>query len=328
MLAEGARLAAADGIGVRVFGAAASSRRSTASRGSRSSTHRVDRQRGGPGRRRCARAARPRSCAPPRDVAAGRSAGAGQRRLDRGDDGRGDLRPAPAAGRAAAGARRAAARPAARPRRSSSTSAPTSRSAPSTWSSSPSSAPPSATAVLGVERPRVGLLSVGEEPEKGTRGGGRGPRRRSRGADGIDFVGNVEGRDLLGRRGRRGRHRRLHRQRRAEAMEGTAQRGRRRGRATPPAPTRWPRVGGLLLRPALGGLRARAGPRHDRRRDPARPARRSPSSATAAPAPRGSPTRSASPPAASRSTRSSAPPRCSRGRRRPRRAAPSATRDA
>ena len=50
---------------------------------------------------------------------------------------------------------------------------------------------------------------------------------------------------------------------------------------------------------------------------PTRPAARScsacagsPSSATAAPAPRGSPTRSASPPAASRSTRSAAPRRC------------------
>ena len=31
-------------------------------------------------------------------------------------------------------------------------------------------------AVLGVERPRVGLLSVGEEAGKGTRGGRRGPR--------------------------------------------------------------------------------------------------------------------------------------------------------
>jgi len=50
-------------------------------------------------------------------------------------------------------------------------------------------------AVLGVERPRVALLSVGEEPGKGT------PtvvaaHEALAGADGIDFAGNVEGRDL------------------------------------------------------------------------------------------------------------------------------------
>jgi phosphate acyltransferase len=53
------------------------------------------------------------------------------------------------------------------------------------------------TAVLGVERPRVALLSVGEEPGKGTP-----PVTEAHAAladvDGIAFTGNVEGRDLLG----------------------------------------------------------------------------------------------------------------------------------
>ena len=68
-------------------------------------------------------------------------------------------------------------------------------------------------AVLGVERPQVGLLSVGEEAGKGREEvvEAHGAARRGRG---IEFVGNVEGRDLPGRRGRRRRHRRLHRQRR------------------------------------------------------------------------------------------------------------------
>ncbi len=52
------------------------------------------------------------------------------------------------------------------------------------------------TAVLGIERPRVALLSVGEEPGKGT------PpiveaHAALRRAEGIEFAGNVEGRDLL-----------------------------------------------------------------------------------------------------------------------------------
>ncbi len=52
---------------------------------------------------------------------------------------------------------------------------------------------------LGVERPRVGLLSIGEEPGKGNslakeafallRNGAAGP--------GVDFIGNVEGRDVM-----------------------------------------------------------------------------------------------------------------------------------
>lgn len=108
-------------------------------------------------------------------------------------------------------------------------------------------------AVLGVARPRVALLSVGEEAAKGTQelidahaelGGART----------IDFRGNVEGRDLLtgaadvivsdGFTGNVA----------LKTMEGTARAVaegvRSAARSNPVAA-----LGGLLLRPALGGLR-------------------------------------------------------------------------
>ena len=50
-------------------------------------------------------------------------------------------------------------------------------------------------AVLGVERPRVGLLSVGEESGKGTEEVVAAYSLLA-GAEGIEFAGNVEGRDL------------------------------------------------------------------------------------------------------------------------------------
>ena len=95
-------------------------------------------------------------------------------------------------------------------------------------------------AVLGVERPRVGLLSVGEEAGKGTRGGRRRPRAPRRGA------GHRVRRQRRGARppaggGRRRRHRRLHRQRLAEADGGHGEHGRPPRSATPLAPTRSPR---------------------------------------------------------------------------------------
>lgn len=49
-------------------------------------------------------------------------------------------------------------------------------------------------AVQGIERPRVGLLSVGEEPGKGTAAVVAAHERLSSGP--LDFRGNVEGRDL------------------------------------------------------------------------------------------------------------------------------------
>jgi glycerol-3-phosphate acyltransferase PlsX len=49
-------------------------------------------------------------------------------------------------------------------------------------------------AVHGVERPRVGLLSVGEEPTKGTEAVVEANRRLSEGP--LEFAGNVEGNDI------------------------------------------------------------------------------------------------------------------------------------
>jgi phosphate acyltransferase len=51
-------------------------------------------------------------------------------------------------------------------------------------------------AVLGVERPRVALLSVGEEEGKGT-ATVVAAHEALAGAEGIEFAGNVEGRDLV-----------------------------------------------------------------------------------------------------------------------------------
>ena len=53
-----------------------------------------------------------------------------------------------------------------------------------------------AEAVLAVERPRVALLSVGEEPGKGSEAV-IAAHEALAGAEGIDFIGNVEGRDLV-----------------------------------------------------------------------------------------------------------------------------------
>src|SRR5262245_33478924 len=53
-----------------------------------------------------------------------------------------------------------------------------------------------ATAVLGIENPRVGLLSIGEEDAKGTTIV-KETRKLMRDEPLINFVGNVEGRDLF-----------------------------------------------------------------------------------------------------------------------------------
>ena len=73
-------------------------------------------------------------------------------------------------------------------------------------------------AVHGVARPRVGLLSIGEEAKKGTDDVVAAHEQLARGP--LDFAGNVEGTDLAARRRGRGRHGRLHRQRRAQADGG------------------------------------------------------------------------------------------------------------
>ena len=108
-------------------------------------------------------------------------------------------------------------------------------------------------AVLGVETPRVALLSVGEEQKKGRPDVVKANDELSR-AEGIHFIGNVEGRDLLtgeadvvvtdGFTGNVA----------LKTLEGTA---RAVADAVRDAARSGPMsaAGGLLLRPALGGLR-------------------------------------------------------------------------
>jgi glycerol-3-phosphate acyltransferase PlsX len=108
-------------------------------------------------------------------------------------------------------------------------------------------------AVLGVARPRVGLLSVGEEAGKGREEIVAAHAVLS-GAEGIEFAGNVEGRDLpsgiadvVVTDGFTGNVS-------LKLMEGTAKTVtaaiRDAARSNPLAA-----LGGLLMRPALGGLR-------------------------------------------------------------------------
>src|SRR4051794_7861891 len=108
-------------------------------------------------------------------------------------------------------------------------------------------------AVLGVEKPRVALLSVGEEQKKGRPDVVEAHEALS-GSPGIRFIGNLEGRDLLtgdadvvvtdGFTGNVA----------LKTLEGTAKAVaegvRAAARSGPLAAT-----GGLLLRPALGNLR-------------------------------------------------------------------------
>jgi glycerol-3-phosphate acyltransferase PlsX len=109
------------------------------------------------------------------------------------------------------------------------------------------------TAVLGVAQPRVGLLSVGEEAGKG-REEVTAANAILSGAEGIEFAGNVEGRDLpagvadvVVTDGFTGNVS-------LKLMEGTAKTVtaaiRDAARSNPLAA-----LGGLLMRPALGGLR-------------------------------------------------------------------------
>jgi glycerol-3-phosphate acyltransferase PlsX len=113
-------------------------------------------------------------------------------------------------------------------------------------------------AVLGVAKPRVGLLSVGEEAGKGREEVVEAHATLS-GAPGIEFVGNVEGRDLpaavadvVVTDGFTGNVA-------LKLMEGTARTVtgaiRDAARSNPVAA-----VGGLLMKPALGGLRRELSP--------------------------------------------------------------------
>jgi glycerol-3-phosphate acyltransferase PlsX len=113
-------------------------------------------------------------------------------------------------------------------------------------------------AVLGVAEPRVGLLSVGEEAGKGTEQVAAAHSTLAA-ADGIRFVGNVEGRDIPAASadvvvtdGFTGNVA-------LKLMEGTAKLVvgaiRDAARSNPLAA-----AGGLLMRPALGGLRRELDP--------------------------------------------------------------------
>jgi phosphate acyltransferase len=113
-------------------------------------------------------------------------------------------------------------------------------------------------AVLGVAAPRVGLLSVGEEAGKG-REEVVAAHAVLADADGIEFIGNVEGRDLPAAAadvvvtdGFTGNVA-------LKLMEGTARTVtgaiRDAARSNPIAG-----LGGLLIRPALGGLRRELDP--------------------------------------------------------------------
>ncbi len=113
-------------------------------------------------------------------------------------------------------------------------------------------------AVLGVSQPRVALLSVGEEPKKGSAEVVDAHVRLVE-AGGLNFVGNVEGRDVLGEAadvivtdGFTGNVV-------LKTIEGTA---RTVGEAVRTAARSGPRAatGGLLLRRALGGLRRQMDP--------------------------------------------------------------------
>jgi glycerol-3-phosphate acyltransferase PlsX len=113
-------------------------------------------------------------------------------------------------------------------------------------------------AVLGVARPRVGLLSVGEEAGKGREEVVE-ARAILDGADGLEFRGNVEGGDIpagavdvVVTDGFTGNVA-------LKLMEGTARTVtgaiRDAARSNPAAA-----IGGLLMRPALGGVRRRLHP--------------------------------------------------------------------
>ncbi|MEA2207847.1 MAG: phosphate acyltransferase [Solirubrobacteraceae bacterium] len=117
--------------------------------------------------------------------------------------------------------------------------------------------------VLGIERPRVGLLSNGEEAERGSplvvEVGEELAQRAGAGIDAFEFVGNVEGGDVTsgvadvvvtdGFTGNVA----------LKLMEGVSQAILGAVRDAAMSSTR-AKLGGLLLRPALGGFRAEVDP--------------------------------------------------------------------
>jgi glycerol-3-phosphate acyltransferase PlsX len=114
------------------------------------------------------------------------------------------------------------------------------------------------SAVLGIERPRVGLLSVGEEQKKGSADVVEANSRLAE-ASGIEFLGNVEGRDLMGQEadvvvtdGFTGNIVLKTIEGTAEAVADAVREAARKGARAA--------VGGVLLRPALGSLRSQLDP--------------------------------------------------------------------
>ena len=126
----------------------------------------------------------------------GQGVGDGLGRQHRRHDGLGAAADGPDQGRQAPGDRHPD--PGARldARRCCSTPAPTPRSSPSGSCSSPRWASVYARHRFDIDEPRVGLLSIGEEPGKGDS-----LRKEAfallQDAPGIDFIGNVEGRDMM-----------------------------------------------------------------------------------------------------------------------------------
>ncbi len=131
--------------------------------------------------------------------------------------------------------------------------------------------------VMGVERPRVALLSNGEEPSKGPEDVVAAHDALAANPGALDFVGNVEGfaigsgvADVLVADGFTGNVA-------LKVMEGTSDVLLRSVRAAAMSSLR-SKLGGLLLRPALRGLRDEIDPAGPRRRGAARaaPPRRGP----------------------------------------------------
>jgi phosphate acyltransferase len=115
-----------------------------------------------------------------------------------------------------------------------------------------------ASEIAGIERPTVALLSIGEEPEKGNRLI-REAHSELAGEPGLDFVGNVEGRDLLRKAadvvvcdGFTGNMA-------LKLLEGTIRTTLEAFRDEITASTRG-KLGGLLIRPAARALRTRLDP--------------------------------------------------------------------
>jgi glycerol-3-phosphate acyltransferase PlsX len=113
-------------------------------------------------------------------------------------------------------------------------------------------------AVLGVDDPRVALLSVGEESKKGTADVVEAHAELA-GLDGIRFIGNIEGRDLLTGKAEVIATDGFTGNVALKTIEGTARTVadavRAAARSGPLAA-----LGGLLLRPALGSLRREMDP--------------------------------------------------------------------